>query len=206
MMVYGEKMVKRFFIPLIRWRAFLTELKNAWPVGLMFSGLALALGVGWLLSPTLSGAVRYAGMFLQGFGLLTVAIGLSKARQLFGHSSMVTWVLAWFGRLAETFRPPKPITLQTSAGSMVTMGGDASLTHSTGPGASVDQRLSILEQNVSRLQGELDTKIHEIRGQLGDMKEKIQRESLERLTDIQKITQMIEEVAIGGLHLQTLEK
>ena len=204
MIAFGEKMVKIFFTPFKRWRILLSVLKDAWPVWTAIGVIVAAFWVSSFFSPTPSGTVLYAGTALQGFGLLTVAFGLSKTRQKFGHPSIPTKFLAWFGKLAEAIRPPKPVTIQVGAASIGTSGAVGRATVSAGSGASVEQRLSILEGNLNLLRGELDTEILEIHRRLKDTKENLQRESHERREGIQDINNNIEELAIGGLHLETI--
>ncbi len=191
----------------VRWRALFAVLKDAWPtwpIWLAVVWIALAFTAGWLLSTTLSAAVRYAGMILQFLGLVTVAIGLSQMRRLFGRPSLIARVFGWLERLAAAFGRPKSYTLEASAGSYVVVGEEARLVRGVGPGASVEQRLSILEENVSHLRDEVDTKVQGLRQEVATVKESIQRESQERQAGDQELRRTIEEVAIGGLHLETV--
>ena len=191
----------------VRWRNMAALLKEAWPIGLAVGGVvlafALALTVGCFLSTTLSAVVRYTGMILQISGLLTVAIGLSKMRRYFGRPSLIDKVSGWFGRLAAAFTAPKPISLEVSVANEIDVAGEVvSAVRALGPGASLDDRVALLEENVNQLRRELDTKVQRLRRGLATVKESIQRESAERQAAHNETTRTIEEVTVGGLHLE----
>jgi hypothetical protein len=80
--------------------------------------------------------------------------------------------------------------------------GEARLRLGAGPGASVEQRVSILEGNLNQLQDEVDTKVRELRNKSDELKNDLRREGEERRTADDAVTRRIEEVAIGGLHLE----
>ena len=126
------------------------------------------------------------------------------ARRLFGRPSLIAKIVGWFQRLAAAFTPAKPITVQASAGGVAIAGGEARLVRGVSPGAPVEQRLSVLEENVNLLRDEMDTKVHGLRRELAGVKESIQHESKERQVEDQKTARKIEEVAIGGLHPETV--
>jgi len=188
----------------IRWRSILVALKDAWPTWLALGGIALSFGVGRLVSPDLSAAVRYAGTVLQVLGLATVAFGLSKIRRLFGRPSLPLKIWGWFRQLASAFETPKPITLQASIEVSVVMSGDLSVVRAAGPGASLEDRVSVLEENLSRLRDELAVKKQKFQEGIQTVKEQIERETQERRTENQQIARRTEELAVGGLHLETV--
>ena len=72
------------------------------------------------------------------------------------------------------------------------------------PGATLDERVSILEENLKLLRDELDSRLQGVRQELGTVKESIERESQERRVADEKTARKIEEVAIGGLHLEVV--
>lgn len=192
----------------VRWRSLFAVLKNAWPMWLAVGGVAAAFAAGsilsWFLSPTLSAAVRYTGTMLQLLGLGMVAIGLGETRRLFRQPSLRAKIAGWFGRLAAAFTVPQPITGQASLLGAVraTLTGEGRLVSGVRPGAPLEERVSVLEENLDRLRDELDARIQRLRQELATMKENIQRETQNRELNDQKITRMIEEVSIGGLHLE----
>jgi hypothetical protein len=62
----------------------------------------------------------------------------------------------------------------------------------------------MLEENLKLLRDELDTKLQGVRRELGTLKESIDHESQERRVADEKTARKIEEVAIGGLHLEVV--
>jgi hypothetical protein len=82
------------------------------------------------------------------------------------------------------------------------MTGEARVIRGVGPGATLDERVSTLEKNLTLLRDELDTKLQGLRRELGTVKESIEHESQERRAADEKTGRKIEEVAIGGLHLE----
>ncbi len=201
----GGRFVLKSFVSMgltVRWRNMAPVLKDAWPIGLIIGGVALAFTVGWFLSTTPSAAVRYTGMILQILGLFTVAIGLSNMRRLFGRPSVTDKVFGWFGRLAAAFTRPKSYTLEASTGSSVIVGNRADVVRSVGQGALLEDRVLLLEENVKQLRHKMDTEVQELRRDLAAAKESIQRERAEREAADKEALRTIEEVGIGGLHLE----
>lgn len=177
-------------------------LKEAWPTWLALAGILVALAVGRLFSTRLSDVVRYAGAMLQIFGLATVAIGLSEMRRLFNRPSLGARIFGWFGRFAAAFKAPKLISVGAFGAGGATVSGEARVVLALGPGASLEERVKVLEENLNRLREELDAKLQEIRRELSTVREGMQRESHERQAADEKRDRQIEEVAIGGLHLE----
>ena len=193
----------------VRWRTIEAVLRDAWPTWLAISGLIFALTVAltakWLLSATLTTAVRYSGTILQILGLSTVALGLRQMRRMFDRPSVGAAILRWLRRFAAAFTAPKPLSLKCVEGidSMEAF-GDARVVLGPRPVAALDERVSILEENLKLLRNELDTKVQGVRRELGTLKESIERESQERRVADEKTARKIEEVAIGGLHLEVV--
>lgn len=149
--------------------------------------------------------VRYAGTILQVLELLTVADGLRRTRRQFRLPALRARVNDWFRRLVAAFRQPTPISgkaFVSSGGAHMT--GEARVRLSVGPGASVDQRLDVLAENVNRLEQELDAKIGELRRKIGEVEESLSRESRERSAGDESTARKIEELAVGGLHLEVV--
>ena len=185
-----------------RWRALGVVLGEAWPAWIALGGIGSAGLIGWATSTGVSASIRYASTILQILGLLTVALGLHHMRELFGRPTVTRRAMNWFGRLARVFRPPEPITLQASVSGVAAVTGEARVRRSAGAGASVEQRLEVLEGNLNQLQDELDTKIGDVRSKIGQLEESLRRERDERRTADDRTSRQIEEVAIGGLHLE----
>lgn len=190
----------------IRWHPIITAFKKAWPTWLAISGIALSGGVGYLFSQSEESAiaVRFAGTMLQVLGIATVAIGLSETRRLFGRPSLPRKFLDFFRQLASAFVTPKPMTLQVPNGTIIVTGEIAQMFRIPGPEDSLEERVSILEVNLSHLRNELAVRKQEIQQGIQTVKGQIERETQERCTEDQRITKKIEEMAVGGLHLETV--
>ena len=188
--------------PTVRWRILAVVLKDAWPIWLALGGVALAWATGWLFSTTPSGAVRWAGMMLQVLGLSTVAIGLRKMRRLFERPALGRRILSWFGRFAIAFKAPKPVTLQVSGIESMTGADEVRVVRRVGPGATLDQRVAVLEENLNLLRDELNTRVQRVHRDLATVREDVQRESQERTAADEKTARIIEEIGIGGLNLE----
>lgn len=172
-------------------------------------GVAVAFTVGWFLSwffsTTLSATIRYAGTTLQLLGLVTVAIGLSQMRQLFGRPSVSAAVVGWFGRLANAFTVPEPITGEGFlAAGHATLTGKGRVVHGIKPGAPLEERVSVLEKNLDLLRDELDAEVDRLQRKLTAVEASIDREKQVRQEEDAKTVRRIEEVAVGGLHLETV--
>ncbi len=72
------------------------------------------------------------------------------------------------------------------------------------PDASIERRLAVLEENLRALRDEMDAKVQDLRKRMASIKEQAERESREREVEDQKMAAKIEEVAVGGLHLETI--
>lgn len=186
----------------IRWQTLGAVLRDAWPIWLFVGGLIITCVVSNLLSKTRHDAVLYTGTMLQIFGLTTVAFGLRQMRRMFDRPSFKAAMLNWFRRLAAAFTSPEPISLQLSGVGSMTAVGDLRVVVGPKSGATLDERVSILEKNLTVLRDELDAKLQMVGRELGTVKESIEYESQKRGAADEKTARKIEEMAVGGLHLE----
>ena len=71
------------------------------------------------------------------------------------------------------------------------------------PGAELEERVSVLEEELNHLRDELDTKIQGVRSDLGGtITEGLEQERQDRQTADEETKRIIKNVAIGGLHLE----
>jgi hypothetical protein len=186
----------------IRGGVLAAALKDAWPLWLAIGGIALSVSTGRMFSKELSETVRYAGTALQVLGLATVAYGLSQTRQLFGRPSLRSNICGWFRKLAEAFVAPKPVSLQVSNGVIASVGLDAQLVRVAGEEASLEHRVSVLEKNLNQLRDELNANKKEFQQKIKTIRERIDSETQERRTEDEQTAKRIEELAVGGIHLE----
>lgn len=187
-----------------RWRALIAAVRNAWPVWLALGGIAIAFLVGWKLSANDTAGIRYAGTVLQVLGLATVAVGLSDLRRLFGKPSFSQKVLAWLRQIWTAFRSPKPSTLQIDNVVVETTLSELSPSGGAGPGASLDYRVAILEENLNRLRDEFNVQVSKIRKELGAVHGALDHEQRAREAETSQMAARLEELAVGGLHLESV--
>jgi hypothetical protein len=192
----------------IRWRVLGVVLYQAWPVGVAIIVAILAAFIGCALSIALStndsAAVRYAGTLLELSGLITVALGLRDTLRQFGQPPVARRVWHWFGALLQAFRRPEPIILSAEMKASGRAGGRGRLTVSAGPGASLEQRVELLERHAEELEAELEKEYREVRELIGGIEKSLRKEGDERRRADDRITRQVEGVAMGGFHLEAV--
>ena len=184
------------------WRRLAAVLKEAWPTWLALAGVLVTFNLGCLVSSGLANAVRYAGTTLQILGLGTVACGLEKTRSLFNRPSIRASIGGWFRRFAAVFKAPKSISAQGGLEAVAKVRAEGQVVRGVRPGSPLDERVKALEENLNQLRDELDKKAQEVNRELGGLKKDLQQESQERQAADKGVTRQIEEVAIGGIHLE----
>jgi hypothetical protein len=188
-----------------RLRILRAVLAEAWPAWLAIGGVVAAVVIGRLLASTPEAEVRIAGMLLQLLGLGTVAVGLSQIRRLFGRPSVVERLTGWFKRVTFIFGRRKDANVYVHAATGgVTLAGSARVRIGASPDAPIERRLAILEENVNHLQKEVDEDVNELRGRIAQVRSQIDRETQERRADDRLTASRLEDVAIGGLHLESI--
>lgn len=163
------------------------------------------LGLAWLphkppWEPTT--AVEFSGLLLQLTGLLTVAIGLSRARETFGERGLPRWLHHAFRRLKNIFSPPEPVTgkahMELEPGTV------------QGRGVHLAERVgNDLESRVDYLEQQLDQAAQEIRNlqeQLTATQQNTARvlsaERKERQEEDQRLGAQMKEAVVGGIHVE----
>jgi len=184
------------------------------PVRLIALGFASALVVmadARALGAAPTTSVAWAGTLLQVLGLGTVATGITRLRRAFQpqHPGVFAQALAAFrARIARLFgkRPvfigQAHLTVEPAA--IKITGFAATLVHRAGPGASPERRLDILEQEVENLREEYGRDLPEVRAGLARLDDAVARERAERTTADAGLGATVEDLAAGGLDLQTV--
>lgn len=121
---------------------------------------------------------------------------------MFGRPSLSQKILAWFRQIAAAFRPPKPVTFQAGTGGVAIASGEARLVVRAGTQASLDRRVVILEENLDRLRDQVDAKETKLRNELGTVRDALGHEQRARESESRHIAVKMEELAVGGLHLE----
>lgn len=171
----------------------------------------------WVLLLTLIGAcvwirtsgdhaterAQLAGVVLQALGLLTVAKGLHDARRLFGRPGYVARART-FVRGFPRFRP-EPVHLHASGtGVGVGTGALAVLKRGSSPDASIEERMTHLEQAVVRLQAQVTQDRRRTADSVNALAQRQEEERrLWNLGDA-AIAHRLEVFSVGGLDLEVV--
>jgi len=186
------------------WWALGALARDARPVGFVLLGISLSVVIGCRLATDLNNAVRYAGTCLQILGLGMVAIGLHDTRKLFERPSLLARAEGWLKRIGGVFRGPKTVTGRATsyATSRITAEGEGFAR--AAPGATLEERLGVLEKNLDRLRENIGAKFRETNEQVNNVRDALNQEKEERKTELKKIGRQIEQVAGGGLDLESI--
>jgi hypothetical protein len=189
-----------------RARTLRSLLAEAWPTWLALGGLAGALVVGGLTRPADEARVRTTGMLLQLLGVGTVAVGLSQTRRLFGRASAVQRVGSWLSRLWSVVAPSRSATVHAvaAAAGAVALTGSARARVGAGPDTPLDRRVAILEENHNLLQQRVDQQEIETGKRVQAVRTEIQAERRAREAEHRLTAGKLEELAVGGLHLESV--
>lgn len=184
------------------WRLKMTA-SRARPLVEIALGFAAALGVGVatraLTEPATSAA--FAGAFLQVLGLSTVAAGLHGLRQKFRRPGVVAQAYAAAReRIARLLSKPRNVVLHAEAGEYVLVGEDVEAIVRAGPATPIDRRVEILEGELDRLR----ERVGRDRERVARLDDAVTRERTERTTADAALGGTVEELAAGGLNLQTM--
>ncbi|MGZ8921892.1 MAG: hypothetical protein ACXW0M_00895 [Methylosarcina sp.] len=178
---------------------WLAKLRKAW---IALFVLLLVLSGAFLLPGQPDDQLRYAGLVLQLLGVGTVAYLLRDKRVIFKRKSLLTFLTDW-AKARPKFRPGV-ITLQASETVLDKISAQAriSIWRDAGEGASVEQRLNVIEANLITLDDnhrDLAVRTDKVYAQLTDelAVERQQREKADRET-----TEKLEKFGADGLHIE----
>lgn len=188
-----------------RLKSLLDTLIDAWPVWLWLGGLVVSILAGAYLASTAEAMFRTAGMVLQLMGLATVAVGLSQTRRLFGCPSSAAKAMSWVRRLGAVFGRSNAITGQAYVSSgEVRMSGSARVRIGATPDAPMERRVEVLEQNYALFQAEFDASVAQAANALQGLRSALGPESSARQAEANATAAKLEEMAVGGLHLESI--
>jgi len=164
------------------------------------SGVALIWAIIWALGIR-EQTVRIGGLALQVLGILTVFIGISKTKQLFGRPTFVA-TLRERVRLLRAY-----MTLGVQSGTItaggIKLGGHARGYQRSTPsdGADTIQRLDSLERNIGYLNERIDGTLNELDEATRNITANLEHDRSTRMEVDAKIASRLENLGVGGLTL-----
>jgi hypothetical protein len=189
----------RFF----RWAVFCNALRTAWPFHLLVLGFVLAFALAWAGlhhagTVQLGDGWRYAGTWLQVFGLLAAGEGLRELRRYFKRPSLRSVATTWLRQLLSAFGPPTTHVVGASIAESSWLTAHARAVLGPRPDLPIPERLAAAEKLITDLQVELGQVDERLRSQIAEVTQAIQEESRTREIGDAKVSRSVEDVGVGG--------
>lgn len=175
---------------------------RTWPVLIGIGGSVGSWIVGGLTTMDLQDQVRIAGFILQVLGLVIVALGLSETRKLFGRPSIFGQIWTWLKGFPK--KGKTQTVLAGTTGATSSAGGGVRIRKGIGPDATVEQRVTALEEHVADLQKDFSSAMAQHREQLGRLTNELGNERRQRLQEQNRLREQLEEFSVGGLVLESV--
>jgi hypothetical protein len=183
----------------------------SWHIAFLLAGLLAAYLVGHVLR-TREASIRTAGGVLQVLGILSVALGISQLRRSFGLKGTVAEVIAELLHLAKTAVERVAQLFGRRPAAISVVGGDALAFASararvkvrSGPNASVDDRITLLEGLIDALENALSTLQDTIDRDREQLNKTLDAERHAREEGFKALEDRITSLAVGGIRLQTV--
>lgn len=185
------------------------RLKSVWPwlvekryMWLSMAVICVALVIS-LRPHTNEPIIRYTGLLLQLFGILTVIWGISETKALFGHPSFAGEIKAWLDRCPLLRRN---VVLAVDNATMSMMVGKARAHQTYGPGENptVETRLEALEKNVTAIHERISQTQKEMDEELQKTGTALKHEEQSRQTEDNAIREKLEATGTGGVHISAM--
>lgn len=180
------------FAARLRW---LSEPVTVWICAALTA--VVVSGCGYWPVGNLEQRLRWTGMIFQLLGLATVAIGIGQMRRLFNHPSVWSQIKAWITRWPV--RGNRTIELSGQATS--TSGGHTDLQLRAGPGATLEQRVHVLETRMTAAEQREEHLSKEQARQAQDHRRALDAERSARESADEEHRKRLEVSATGGLLL-----
>ncbi len=177
-------------------------LRDTLPVVYALGGATLAYALSAILVSDPESAIRLAGTVLQVFGLATVALGITKVRELFGQPSLAQSIVAWVRLLTSAFVRPKPIVVNLEAAVSVSSAASARLTVGVPEGAALHKRITALEKNLVSFRTEYDNKVLDLERSIASSRSASEKAVGDTRKEIAAVDAKMAELAIGGVRLE----
>lgn len=165
--------------------------------------IAAAMAISLRFAPLAEDGLRYAGVFLELAGILTVVIGILDKRAAFNRPGFWVLLKQWVAQF-PSFRSR---SANVSGSAAITASGSIVSGHLTtrpGPGASLESRVIALESQLLSLQEHTNTIQQEAQERDQRLNARVDEESERRASEIQKLFKKFEEFGADNLHLETV--
>jgi hypothetical protein len=164
-----------------------------------FSLFVVILAVYISFSTGTEQALRLWGLALQLLGLAAAAVGIRDTRRMFGKPSFLQLLRNWVSSVPGL--RPKTQTVNLSGSVSMTCSASATVWRGTRPGASVDERLTVAEENLIDVERRLRAAENSISDNDRAIATKLRQEAEERKEQDRQLDLRIESASTDGLHL-----
>lgn len=144
--------------------------------------------------------VRIAGFAVFGVGIWRVAQGIRDTRRLFNRPAIHDRLGAWARRLPpllSRFPARRGATINVSGS--VALSGTGTVTVGARANATLDERMSAVEQQVGRLRGDLSTAQSRIAAEEEARKDADAKEQAERVKGDNEVRRQVEDLGVGNI-------
>lgn len=179
-------------------------LGEAWPVWGAIAAIVTVAGITMQLPGKLEDRIRYCGVTLELFGILTVVHGIKDKQRLLKETSYFEIFRNWLKRRYRWGAKPKVISAELFANASATASMNATIWRGPGPDPSLEARVVALEANLKTLR-----EIHaETENQLAAEKrqrvETIDKERQLRESAIRQLQTQLVELGVGNIHVEAV--
>lgn len=168
----------------------------AW-VGVLFVCLSVVIAA---LPSSSEPLIRFDGFVLQLFGLVTIIIGITGTRKLFGLPGLGAQFLEWLAqrpRLRQGTRTIRGVGGLASA----TASGRGKLRSTVGPDASLEERVRVLEANFEALDRSMDAQQRQLDDLRSTSEEALNAERRTRQEKVRRVEEKLAQAETGGIFI-----
>lgn len=185
-------------------RAFDLFLRHVGPT-LRGAGWSLVVGLAsYVVTPDLETAVRYAGGFLQLFGLWTVVMGVVDLGRQFKRRGVRAWAVEAVRLFKAGFSPTPEIRIPATGLDLDLQVHPATVRVGLPPGAPLHTRITRLEKELEVLRVDLKERHRAVRAEIAAVGKKRASEIQALKEESRETHRNLESVAVGGLDRQVV--
>jgi len=169
--------------------------------------------VAWLIGVPKGGTepeLRITGLFLQVFGIGTVAYGIHETRVLFGRPGIFPSFLAWFNRVlisgGRIVSGESSDVIGSFSGTFPAMKVNM-LGHSSARAAfdaSIEKRIEVLEQNIEHINSRINQTQAEMDQNFSAQAAALEQEKQARTEQDQYLSTKLEVTETGGINISVM--